>query len=251
MDHTAKECTACPHDYIPNPNVFRQCILPNTTHTLTGVACGADTGLGSLWEANLRMPTVVQWPGHIPPQQERMELVSTLDIVPTILSIVGDTTVDSSHFDGIDIRDILFQHRDESSASNHHRTHDRVLFFWRDGFQSGPLKAPYGRFDVAAVKVGPYKAWIWTKSAHYNNDIEVYHDPPLLFHVEDDPAEAFPLNSSEHVSLLRSIPMLIKQHKESVDWTYPLTLAKDPRWIPCVDRTTGCRTADTVEAVIQ
>ena len=251
MDHTASECTACPHDYIPDPNVVRQCLLPNTTHRLQGVPCGADTGLGSLWEANLRMPTVVQWPGRIVPQQETMELVSTLDIVPTILSIVG-MNVMNLPLDGVDISDILF-HPPHQELRKNRTTQDRVLFFWRDGFASGPLPAPYGRFDVAAVKIGRrYKAWIWTKSAHYNDDVEVYHDPPLLFDVEHDPAEAFPLNPDQHASLLRSIPMLIEQHKASVDWTYPLTLARDPRFIPCVDRTTQCRTTEeyTVEAVI-
>jgi len=36
--------------------------------------------------------------------------------------------------------------------------------------------------------------WFWTKSAHYNADSAVYHDPPLLFDSDADPAEAHPID---------------------------------------------------------
>jgi hypothetical protein len=39
-----------------------------------------------------------------------------------------------------------------------------------NGFRDGPLPNLYGRFDVVAAKVGRYKAWFSTKTAHYNND---------------------------------------------------------------------------------
>ena len=33
--------------------------------SMEGVHCGDDTGLGSVWEANLRMPTLIRWRGKI------------------------------------------------------------------------------------------------------------------------------------------------------------------------------------------
>lgn len=183
------------------------------------------------------MPALARWTGRIPPRSESMELVSTLDVLPTVLSMTGIDYTPSA-FDGVDISSILLGTRTDRGDNP-----DRVLFLWRDGFQKeGPLPAPYGRLDIAAVKVGRFKAWIWTKSAHYNPDQEMFHDPPLLFDVLTDPAEAFPLDPSQHVALVDRIKELVLEHKTSIDWTVPLTLFRDRRFIPCVDPRTGCRT---------
>jgi arylsulfatase A-like enzyme len=184
------------------------------------------------------MPAVARWPGKIAPATETMALVSTLDVVPTVLSILGKQ--DDVVLDGIDISSVLFGK--ETSDFD-----DRVLFFWRDGFEEGPLGPPYGRFEVVAIKVGSIKAWIWTKSAHYNADEHVFHDPPLLFDVIDDPAEAFPLDPTDHAELVARIPEWIREHKESVDWTFPLALFRDPKYIPCINEATGCRTTESHE----
>jgi arylsulfatase A-like enzyme len=228
-------CTACPSDYVPDPRVFRQCVLPGTGTTVMGVHCGTDTGLGSLWEANLRMPALARWPGKIKARTETMEMVSSLDIVPTVLSILGEPVPDE--IDGIDISSVLF--KPESYLPK-----DRALFFWRDGFSEGPLPAPYGRFDVAAIKIDRIKAWLWTKSAHYNDDPEVYHDPPLLFDVIKDPAEAFPLDPSQHTEVIALILQLVADHKASIPPAFPLALHSDPKFLPCYDQATECRTPD-------
>ncbi len=43
-------------------------------------------GKCSVYEAGLRIPMIVQWPGHTTPGAVRQELVSTLDLVPTLLA---------------------------------------------------------------------------------------------------------------------------------------------------------------------
>ena len=52
------------------------------------------------------------------------------------------------------------------------------------------------------MKLGWYKIWFWTKSSHYNADEEVYHNPPLIFDVLNDPAEAYPLDPSKHSDMI-------------------------------------------------
>jgi hypothetical protein len=239
QENVHHSCTACPHDYVPDPTPERprRCVLSGTQLSLEGVHCGADTGLGSTWEANLRMPALVRWPGHIDASTETMKMVSTLDVLPTILSIVGKPIPED--IDGEDISHILTgSHVPLSDADDD----DRVLFFWRDGFRDGPLPAPYGRFDVSAAKLGRYKTWFWTKSAHYNMDKEVYHDPPLLFDVLHDPAEAFPLNVENHKNIVKRILLLVEEHKRAIGSSPPYALATNPKFIPCVDESTGCRT---------
>lgn len=240
-DNVPINCTACPHDYKPNPNADnpRRCTAyHNDLLTVDGVHCGEDTGLGSVWEANLRMPTIVRWSGRVAANRSTDQLVSTLDVLPTLLSLAGRP--DRAHeFDGVDISHLILGHEVQSSPE------ERVLFFWRDGFlrDSSPLGPPYGRFDVVAVKIGKIKAWFSTKSAHYNGDFEDIHEVPLLFDVITDPAEAHPLPppNATFVSLLRK---LVRDHKSSVakdPGAYPLTLRRDARFIPCVDPATGCR----------
>jgi hypothetical protein len=167
-----------------------------------------------------------------------MALVSTIDVVPTILSILKSRQLASTtYLDGVDISSVLFGREAEFDTDN------RVLFFWRDGFEDGPLAPPYGRFDVVAVKLGRIKAWFWTKSAHYNKDLEVEHDPPLLFDTVADPAEAYPLGPNERFwELIQHIKSLVREHKKSIDWTYTLALAQDPQYVPCADKASRCRT---------
>jgi len=233
-------CTACPHDYIPAPTeeLPRRCILQGTELELIGVPCGEDTGLGSLWEANLRMPAIIRLPGWIPSNQTSDAIISTLDVVPTVLSMIKTSIPED--LDGLD-RSHVWQGKELVDGSTL-EDEPRILFFWRDGFQDGPLPPPAGRFDVVAVKLDNLKAWFWTKSSHYNDDVEVYHNPPLLFDTLKDPAEANPLNPILYETEIAYIKKAIQHHKESIGWTYPLALDRDPSYSPCADRTTGCRT---------
>lgn len=236
QENIDKSCIACPHDYVPSPTITltKRCVLPGTTFELDGVSCGEDTGLGSVWEANLRMPAIARLPGRIPTNSTSNAVISTLDVIPSFLSIIGKPLpVD---LDGIDTSAFWMGKLPDPLSE------ERMLFFWRDGFQSGPLEPPYGRFDVAAVKLGNLKAWFWTKSAHYNDDIEQYHDPPLLFDTLNDPAESKPLDPSFFAAAIERIKEAVEYHKESIGWTYPLALESDPAYLPCVDRNMGCRT---------
>jgi arylsulfatase A-like enzyme len=264
MDHGRKNssnhCTACPHDYIPDPTndqhapPLHRCLLPGTSQYLKGVPCGHDSGLGSLWEANLRMPAFAWWPHHIVPGRVTNRTVSTLDVLPTLLSLAqrgqgspqqqqghqaaaAASTLPELALDGQDVSSILL---DQAETPMDEEPDDRVLFFWRDGFASGPLPAPYGRVDVAALKIGHLKFWFWTKSGHYNDDPHVYHDPPLVFDIAADPAEAVPLHVADDV--WKHAQRLRDEHMRDISWGPPLTLAHNESLIPCVNSDTHCRT---------
>jgi arylsulfatase A-like enzyme len=46
-------------------------------------------GKGTAWEGGIRVPTLMRWPGKIPAGTTSDELVSTVDILPTIASLIG------------------------------------------------------------------------------------------------------------------------------------------------------------------
>ena len=255
-ENVDNDCTACPSEYKPSPlpGKKRRCIYPGTNYEVMGVPCGEDSGLGSAWEANVRMPAIVRWKGGGVPEGEiSSEMVSTLDVLPTVLSIIGKEIPNGSEVDGIDVTRIFLGQAPSSSSSlldeeeeyqgDTRIRNERAIFFWRDGFKTGPLPAPFGRFDVAAMKIGWYKLWFWTKSSHYNADEEVYHDPPLIFDVLNDPSEASPLDPDEHDELISHALHLMMEHKDSVEWTAPLTLARDPKYLSCANVESGCRTS--------
>lgn len=144
-DHGDPTCVACPSEYTPAPSTERplRCIY-DEDYEIDGVPYGHDTGLGSAWEANVLMPAFVKWPdGGI--QGGTKTRVTTLDVLPTVLGLLGIPLSNQSKVDGIDASDVFL------GTSITQKRDDRVIFFWRDGFTHGPLPQPFGRFDVVAI----------------------------------------------------------------------------------------------------
>ena len=67
-----------------------------------------DSGLGPAWEANVRMPAIVRWKGGgVPEGETSSEVVSALDVLPTVLSMIGKDIPNGSEVDGIDVTDVF------------------------------------------------------------------------------------------------------------------------------------------------
>ncbi len=125
------------------------------------------------WEGGHRVPSIAVWPGRIPAGTESGQLASTLDVMPTLLALVGSgagAEAGSSGaggmalpaFDGVDLSPVLL--RQEALAR-------RQLFWGADGtFWNG-----------AAVRDGPWKLLI---DRH-----EGIPGPPMLFNLDDDLGE--------------------------------------------------------------
>ncbi len=125
------------------------------------------------WEGGHRVPPIAVWPGRIPAGTESGQLASTLDVMPTLLALVGSgagAEAGSSGvggmalpaFDGVDLSPVLL--RQEALAR-------RQLFWGADGtFWNG-----------AAVRDGPWKLVI---DRH-----EGTPGPPILFDLDEDPGK--------------------------------------------------------------
>lgn len=238
-------CVACPSGFshAPVPGKPRNCVYAGgvgQAEPMDGIPCGEDIGLGSTWEGNMRMPALARWPGKIAAGSVVDDLVSSLDVFPTLLALAGVRPPPGLVLDGLDISRLLLGTPQPSGSAF---LQNRTLFFWRDGLKGGPLPAPYCRVDLFAMKRGPLKAHFWTKSAHYIGDEAVWHDPPLLFDVMADPAEAFPLDHKNHAVALEAMQAAAKEHKRGMTLSPPMTLERDSKYTPCADPSTGCRTS--------
>ena len=64
-------------------------------------------GKGTMFEGGYRVPTIFWWPGKIPAGTTCDELASTIDILPTVASLL-DTPLPDHRIDGHDIQPLLF-----------------------------------------------------------------------------------------------------------------------------------------------
>ncbi len=142
---------------------------PWLTQKLNGGSAGLlREGKGCTFDGGMREPFIAWWPGRIKAGRTIQDIGSTLDFLPTILSLAGAETPTDRVLDGVDISPALL------GAGPSPRN---VMFFYRGA-------------KLYAVRKGQYKAHYITRSA-YGKDQEAMHDPPLLYHLGHDPSEHF------------------------------------------------------------
>lgn len=121
-------------------------------------------GKGSNWEGGQRVPAVVRWPGGIPGGTVRREVMTTMDIVPTIVGLAGIELPADRPVDGRDVSSVL--------SGNAAAAADLV---------ERPFLYYSMRGELAAVRRGPWKLVLHEAFASLDAD--------QLFHVEIDVGE--------------------------------------------------------------
>ncbi|KAM8860968.1 arylsulfatase A-like [Synchiropus picturatus] len=166
-------------------------------------------GKGTTYDGGMRMPAVAFWPGVIKPGVTH-ELASTLDLLPTITKLAG-AKLPQVQLDGVDMANILF----------HNTMSERETMMF---YPTNPTQQ-YGLF---AVRWGKYKAHYYTSGSPHSDmspdpDCSVLaalksHDPPLVFDLEADPSENFPLTLDDTPDLLALVEK-INRVKEGFEAT--------------------------------
>ena len=156
-----------------------------------GTAGMLRDGKGSTWEGGMRVPGIFWSPGLIQPKVV-MDMGTTMDLLPTFSALAGIPLRENRVLDGVDLSPVLLEGAPGSRE---------VVWYYR------------GR-RLYAVRVGPYKAHFITQSA-YAGDQPIEHDPPLLFNVEEDPAERFNI-SEKFPDVVRQIIEWKEGHQASM-----------------------------------
>lgn len=163
-----------------------------TFDTHGGTAGLLRDGKGSTWEGGMRVPTVMSWPGTLAPGIVH-EMGSTLDFLPTFVSLAGGTPPQDRVLDGHDLTPALLG----TGPS------PREMMFYYQGA------------ELYAVRKGPFKIHFTTLTS-YVKQKPVPQDPPLLYHLEHDPSERFDV-AAKHPDIVEELTGLAEGHRASVD----------------------------------
>jgi arylsulfatase A-like enzyme len=163
-----------------------------TFDTHGGTAGLLRDGKGSTWEGGQRVPTVMSWPGKLAPRIVH-EMGSTLDLLPTFLALAGGTAPKDRTLDGHDLSPLLFG---EGPSPR------ETMYFYQGA-------------QLYAVRKGPFKIHFTTFTS-YRKQKPVPHDPPLLYHLGDDPSERFDI-AAKHPEKIADLKALAEAHRRSVE----------------------------------
>jgi arylsulfatase A len=138
-----------------------------TFKTHGGSAGHLREGKGSTWEGGMREPTVM-W-AHPKPLAQGIihDLGSTLDLLPTLVSLAGAKLPKDRTYDGYDLTPVLHGHGKSP----------RDTMFYYHGEQ------------LYAVRHGAYKAHFFTKERYVRMKEARVHETPLLYNLDHDPSE--------------------------------------------------------------
>uniref|UniRef100_A0A3Q3WPL2 Sulfatase N-terminal domain-containing protein n=1 Tax=Mola mola TaxID=94237 RepID=A0A3Q3WPL2_MOLML len=181
-------------------------------------------GKGTTYEGGMRVPAIAFWPGVIKPGVTH-EIASTLDILPTFASLAG-AKLPQAVIDGVNITELLLSKR------------ETMMFYPVD---------PSEEYSIFALRLGRYKAHFYTQGSLHSSttpDKECsvcaslkFHDPPLLFDLEADPSEHYPLSLEDRPDL-QVLLQRIKKVKEQFEASMvfgesQMSKGKDPDLAPC------------------
>lgn len=239
VDRTAKENTLIWFTGDNGPWA-QKCELAGSVGPFAGswqVRRGGSPAKQTTWEGGHRVPAVAYWPGRIPTNVTSTALLSVLDIFPTVLALAGARLPQGRHFDGLDASEVLFG----GSQTGH-----RVLFHPNSG-----AAGEYGALQT--VRLERHKAFLLTggaKACDGSVGPEQHHEPPLIFNLEDDGAEAAPLDtgSAEYQSVLPRVREALADvlHDIASDHISEADYTQDPSVAPCCNpHHTVCRCGTT------
>jgi arylsulfatase A-like enzyme len=150
-------------------------------------------GKGCTWEGGMREPFLAWWPGRIPAGRTVYDLVSTLDLLPTMVTLAGGKPPADRELDGYDLAPVLFGTGPSPRD---------VMFFYRGE-------------TLYAVRKGAYKAHFITEDAYGPNRRRTEHNPPLIYNLDRDPSERFEM-AKDNAAVIADILKLADEHRKTI-----------------------------------
>ena len=193
-----------------------------------------NVGKGSTWEGGVREAAFAYWPGQITPGTRSSEVVSSLDLFPTASKLAGINLPEGVYYDGKDMSEVLFNDQGKSK-------HEFLFLYGGHRCGSGP----------SAVRYGKYKAHFGTGPGLSGcaGCKTICYDPLMLFNIEEDPSEGYPLAVNTTTGPYADvIAKIMAAHAEEAKTMHYGTLIKAPdqpgegpgKYGVCCDRSKNC-----------
>ncbi len=154
-------------------------------------------GKATTWEGGMRVPGIFWMPGTIEPGVVE-GIGSSLDLLPTIAAFTGASLPEGVVLDGVDLSPTL--------KSGEPSPREEMIFYRRD--------------ELFAIRKGPYKAHFVTETSYVADTQYTRHDPPLLFHLDEDPSESYNI-AAQHPEVIEEIYALAREHDAGVKQREP------------------------------
>jgi arylsulfatase A-like enzyme len=158
---------------------------------------GGSAGLlreakGCTWEGGMRVPTIAWQPGTVPAGTTNQALSSTLDLFATFVHQADAKLPNDREMDSHDLTEVL-RGSEESPRES--------LIYYRGT-------------RVFAIRKGPWKAHLVTQQP-YGGPGPMEHNPPLLFQLEHDPSELYPVEKN-HPDVVADLMAELERHQATV-----------------------------------
>lgn len=155
---------------------------------------------GSVYEAGIRVPLIVRWPGKVQSGGESDHVAAFHDVLPTLMDLIGGET--PSGLDGISFAPTLVAHGEQP-------THE--FLYWE--FPS------YG--GQQAVRLGDWKG-VRQKLLGQRPNLEIE-----LYHLAEDVNERHNV-AADHPEMVAKIARIMReQHQPSADFPFPALDAQE------------------------
>ena len=162
----------------------------------------------------MRVPAIAWWPGTIDGGRVCDTSISLMDMFATFIDLAGGEIPEDRAIDSVSFLELL--KRERSDIKELHE----IMYF-------------YDGLTLVAVKQGSYKLYLFmyptvtddlkTKYCEYGSaTVDTYirdisgpqpAEPPLLYNVDRDPEELFPLSVDKYKSLIKQLTLTAETHK--------------------------------------
>ena len=155
-------------------------------------------GKGTTFEGGMRVPGIFWWPGTIEPGVTQ-EIGSSMDLFTTAIVLAGGRVPDDRPIDGVDLSPVLFG----------------------EGPSPREVMSYYRMSELYAFRQGRYKVHFITEGRYGLPPLRTDHDPPILFDLDEDPAERFDV-AAERPEALAAIVAAAERYQANMTVAEPL-----------------------------